>query len=62
MSGYHPSHRPGSRPTFTSSPDRTIDVGYVHVGRNVMPGGEWECADNCPHPDHDHEEATDGRR
>ena len=34
----------------------TIDVGHVHVGRPVGPHapmtGKWECADDCPHPDH----------
>jgi hypothetical protein len=29
-------------------PDRTIDVGYVHV--LTEPGGE--CQDTCPHPSH----------
>jgi len=36
--------------------DRTINVGYVHIGATVYSGPEygdvWECADNCPHPDH----------
>jgi hypothetical protein len=36
--------------------DRTIDIGYVHVGRPVGPrapmDGKWVCADTCPHPDH----------
>lgn len=63
MSGYHPSHRPGSAPAFASfpAPDRTIDIGFVHVGKHEWKNGaemEWKCADNCPHPDHDHEDAS----
>jgi hypothetical protein len=23
-----------------------------HVGQYAMPDGEWECDDDCPHPDH----------
>ena len=29
----------------------TINVGHVHVGKHA-PGEPWECADDCPHPDH----------
>lgn len=32
--------------------DRTINVGYVHVGKRDSEG-RWVCAENCPHPDHD---------
>lgn len=53
----HPSHRPGSQPTFASYPERqqAIDIGFVHVGKPVSERqmeGVWECADDCPHPDH----------
>ncbi len=42
---------------------RTIDVGFVHVGRHYDTGPEygevWECDPDCPHPDHATED-TDG--
>lgn len=31
--------------------------GIGHVGRFVMPSGEWECDDDCPHLSHERPEA-----
>lgn len=31
----------------------TIDIGPVHVGAVDRESDVWECADNCPHPEHE---------
>lgn len=41
--------------------DDTVDIGPVHVREAVDPNdpyadGVWECADNCPHPEHNSED------
>lgn len=41
-----------SRPDGETQPldGITQNVGYVHVGKSL--DGPFECADDCPHPDH----------
>lgn len=51
------SHACPIQNTVTSIP-QTINLGPVHVGGYVWKNGAellWECAENCPHPDHDAE-------